>query len=82
MSRDASLSDYAATDSDGDDEREAATDDAADDPDAAPELDGVDPAQATYAWVPDGAACDRCAATVTARWRDGDDLVCADCKDW
>ena len=60
----------------------APSDDSTTGDDAPADTDDVEPAQATYAWAPDGASCDRCAATVTARWRDGDDLVCADCKDW
>lgn len=43
---------------------------------------GVDPIAATYGWSPGGAACSACGAVVEERWRDGDGLVCADCKDW
>ncbi len=51
--------------------------------------DGVDPtvenassALTTYGWAPDGVECAGCSATVERRWRDGDELVCADCKPW
>jgi len=42
----------------------------------------VDPAVSTYAWSPDGADCAACGAVVERRWRDGDELVCSDCKEW
>jgi hypothetical protein len=50
--------------------------------DGAPETGEIEPARATFAWSPDGVACERCEETVAERWRDGDDFVCADCKDW
>lgn len=46
------------------------------------------PAEITYDWSPDGAACDACGEPVERRWRAGegaDDpaaMVCGDCKDW
>jgi hypothetical protein len=45
-------------------------------------LDDVDPAAATATWSPDGAACAACGTVVERRWRDGEDLVCGDCKEW
>ncbi|GAA0515982.1 hypothetical protein SAMN04488066_11531 [Halorubrum aquaticum] len=42
----------------------------------------VDPAESTSTWTTDGADCDRCGATVSRRWHDEGDLVCADCADW
>lgn len=42
----------------------------------------VEPIGTTYAWSPDGGECALCGETVGARWRDGGDLVCADCKNW
>jgi hypothetical protein len=42
----------------------------------------VEPLAETYAWSPDGGSCTRCGEPADARWRDGDDLVCADCKAW
>jgi hypothetical protein len=36
----------------------------------------------TMRWSADGAPCDACGATVERRWRDGDAVVCADCKEW
>lgn len=44
--------------------------------------EAVSAVSATYAWSPDGGSCARCDTTVEARWRDGEELVCADCKDW
>jgi hypothetical protein len=42
----------------------------------------VDPATSTYAWSSGDVACAVCGTAVTRRWRDGDDLVCPDCKEW
>lgn len=39
-------------------------------------------ARTTYGWTPGGADCAECGETVERRWRDGDALVCADCKSW
>lgn len=47
------------------------------------EADAVDdPATATASWDPDGATCADCGAAVERRWRDGDALVCPECKAW
>jgi len=60
------------------------TPDAEDDGGDAPTVDAadVDPAVSTYAWSDDDATCDACGEPVERRWRDGDQLVCSDCKDW
>lgn len=50
--------------------------------DAAAEPDAPEPAVSTYRWSPDGVACDDCGETVERRWLDGDDYVCAECKEW
>ncbi|MFO7925316.1 MAG: DUF7573 domain-containing protein [Halobacteriota archaeon] len=42
----------------------------------------IDPAVSTYAWSADGSVCADCGDTVERRWRDGDRLVCVDCKAW
>lgn len=42
----------------------------------------VEPMVETFAWSADGSECDRCGASVEPRWRDGDHLVCQDCKVW
>lgn len=44
--------------------------------------DDVAPATSTSKHSPDGVACDGCGTTVDRVWRDGDGLVCPDCKDW
>lgn len=36
----------------------------------------------TAAWSPGGGTCGACGESAEWRWRDGDALVCADCKDW
>lgn len=36
----------------------------------------------TARFSPDGTPCEDCGAVVTRRWRDGEQFVCADCKDW
>ena len=51
-------------------------------PDEAPTTDGVEPVESTYDWTPGGAPCAACGAAVEERWRDGDDLVCQECKVW
>lgn len=68
---------------------DAARGDDAPAPESEPELEpspaserGVDPTHTTYQWTPEGVDCEACGATVERRWRDGDRLVCADCKDW
>ena len=68
--------------SDGDDGSAGPVDDA--DGPADPVVDGepVDRPASTYRWSPDGAACATCGESVEERWRDGDDLVCAGCKEW
>jgi hypothetical protein len=53
------------------------------DPEPSPTSErGADHTHTTYQWAPDGAGCEACGATVERRWRDGDLLVCPDCKDW
>lgn len=42
----------------------------------------AEPTQSTYAWSPVGEPCEACGAAVGRRWRDGDALVCEDCKEW
>lgn len=36
----------------------------------------------TADWHPEGATCEACGATVERRWRQGEAMVCPDCKDW
>jgi hypothetical protein len=54
-------------------------------PDNASDADATDedePTLATTTYDSDGADCEACGATVTRRWRDGDALVCGECKEW
>lgn len=44
--------------------------------------DGADPAEPTYAWSPDGAACAVCGDATGTRWRQDGAYVCPDCKEW
>ena len=79
MVEDRSLDEFAAAaDSDRDDtdpESEGEIRDRAD--------DGTnETVTATATWTAGGADCDRCGEPHSRRWRDGDALVCADCKDW
>jgi hypothetical protein len=46
------------------------------------EAAGPEPAVSTHRFHPDGRACADCGGTATRLWRDGDGLVCADCKQW
>ncbi|PSP66440.1 hypothetical protein BRC85_09790 [Halobacteriales archaeon QS_1_69_70] len=41
-----------------------------------------EPTASTFAWSADGAACARCGAAATRRWRDDRELVCPSCKTW
>ncbi|WP_121822881.1 DUF7573 domain-containing protein [Halostella salina] len=71
MTEDASLTDFDGDGSEPDDAADPATPD-----------DTPNPATSTYRWSPDGTACPDCGDAVERRWRDGDRLVCADCKEW
>lgn len=42
----------------------------------------VTPVSATYVWTPEGGECAHCGDRVEARWRDGAEFVCVDCKEW
>lgn len=50
--------------------------------DDTPSPEDVEPARATLDFSPGGATCESCDETVERRWRDGDAMVCADCKEW
>jgi len=77
VTEDASLDAFAGS---GDDADEA---DAVDeDEPIGSDAPDVAPAVSTYAWSPEGGACDGCGASVQRRWRDDGALVCADCKKW
>ncbi|SDF43661.1 DUF7573 domain-containing protein [Halorientalis regularis] len=79
---DASLDEFAnASDDDADDDgADADAPEPAEEP--ATGSEAVAPATSTYAWTGDGTVCGACGESVARRWRDGDDLVCADCKEW
>jgi NADH pyrophosphatase NudC (nudix superfamily) len=42
----------------------------------------IHPARSTMAWTGGGETCDACGDVVKRRWRDGDQLVCGECKEW
>lgn len=76
-------SDEAETEDPGSDETANATVTAGDESTAAgDDVDAVEPASPTSDWTTGGGACDVCEAAVERRWFDGDDAVCADCKEW
>ncbi|UIO99677.1 hypothetical protein Hbl1158_14300 [Halobaculum sp. CBA1158] len=88
MPEDRSLDEFAAETADGDDvgrgDDAGRGDDGSDahgDSDA-PVVDDADPVSPTLDVSPDGVACAACGTTVTRRWRDDGDYVCADCKSW
>lgn len=58
--------------------------DLADGPGDAAATDGTDvtPATSTAAWSPGTATCEDCGAATAWRYRDGDAMVCPDCKSW
>ena len=74
---DHSLSEF-TEEADDDDQPSDASDDAAEptEPDAPAE------SLATARFSPDGAVCESCGASVTRRWHDDGQFVCADCKQW
>ena len=37
---------------------------------------------ATYRWTPTGTACPQCGSSVEKTWLDGEEYVCAECKNW
>lgn len=49
---------------------------------AATDQSDVTPATATAAWSPETTACEDCGGATAWRYRDGDALVCPDCKSW
>ena len=51
-------------------------------PAPAEESEEPSPIETTRSWSPEGAICEGCGAVVEERWRDGDGLVCAACKEW
>jgi len=46
------------------------------------DADAVEPAVSTYVWSATGGECAACGATVDRRWRQDDELVCPECKEW
>ncbi|WP_435334883.1 DUF7573 domain-containing protein [Haloarchaeobius sp. TZWWS8] len=75
MTRNSSLDDFSGGDGDLDEEAETPTTEDA--PVAA-----TQPAVTTYRWSPEGRNCAACSATVQRLWRDGNEFVCPDCKEW
>jgi len=78
--RDASLDEFLNEEGDEDGEDTETSEDGADtgaDADA-----GVEPAVSAYDWSPGGTACEACGSVVERRWRDGEQLVCGECKEW
>lgn len=49
-------------------------------PDGFPE--DVDPALATATFDPAGATCVECGVSIDRLWREGEAMVCGECKDW
>lgn len=84
MTRDSSLDDFLGgeeTDAPADASEPETPADAVE-PEPEFDEDAVEPAQATYAFSPDGAECAACGAVVEKRWRDEAGLVCSECKVW
>lgn len=42
----------------------------------------AEPIAPTYTWSAAGGGCAECGAVVERRWRQGDSLVCPECKSW
>ena len=89
MTEDASLLDFDGersgdADGDGGDDGDPTTESDADPAAADGGATDTDPSPATptYRWSPDGTPCPDCGTATRRRWHDGDEFVCADCKDW
>mgnify|MGYP000368563595 CR=1 FL=1 len=73
--------DEGVLDADGDTEADSVDDEVA----ASDSVDreGVtERAVTTFAWSPEGSACESCGESVTRRWRTDAGFVCGDCVDW
>jgi hypothetical protein len=44
--------------------------------------EAVTPTASTYGYSPGKAACGACGTRVRRRWRDEDDMLCGECKEW
>lgn len=44
--------------------------------------DGDERAETTFAWSPDGTACEACGTVTDRRWRTDAGFVCPSCVDW
>jgi len=75
-------SDVDATESDVDAPESASETTAEADDSPGVDADVVEPAVSTYVWSGEGGECAACGATVDRRWRQDDDLVCVECKEW
>lgn len=80
--RDASLDEFLNQDDENDETSEEGADADADTGACADADPGVEPAMSTYDWSPGGTPCEACGAVVERRWRDGERLVCGECKEW
>lgn len=88
MAENRSLDDFLAadeTDDEEDTDSEAEADGETGD-DAQTAADGAaaspDRPLATYRWSAGDEDCPVCGTSARARWRDGEQFVCADCKEW
>lgn len=79
MSKDETLDRFLTGDGDDPDDPGALDEDDESDGGAA---DGVTAAVTTSFWTADGRACAACGESAPRLWRDGDALVCPDCKVW
>jgi len=61
---------------------ESGVDERTDSDGVATEIEDVQPVASTYAWSPEGGPCAACGEHVEERWREGEELVCVDCKAW
>lgn len=46
------------------------------------DAEAIEPTASTYGWTPGAAICEACGTEIEGRWRDGDGMVCRDCKEW
>ena len=79
MDRDRSLDEFLGADAD---EEPSDAGDTSMESDADATHEDIPEPTLSTTFVPEGADCEACGATVGRRWRDGDALVCGECKPW
>lgn len=82
MAEDASLEDFSDGGESSRSVEDGSTEIGTETADGEASVDGVEPAESTYAWSPEGATCAECGEVVKRRWTQDGVLVCGACKSW